>query len=81
MATSSTDTTPEAEAVQLNLLRDAPPWRKLEMAFALNLSLKNLILANAGAASLAESRRHFAERCLGSELAEKAYGPMPSTLE
>jgi hypothetical protein len=74
-----TDTSPEAGAVQLQLLREAPPWRKLEMTFALNRALKNLIIANTDTRSAAETHRAFAERWLGSDLAEKAYGRRPST--
>ena len=74
-----TDTTPEAEEVQIKLLREAPPWRKLEMAFALNRTLKRLMVANIEAESPAEIHRAFAERWLGSDLAERAYGASPST--
>ena len=73
------DTTLEAEEVQLKLLRDAPPSRKLDMAFALNRTLKRLIIASVGAESPADIHRAFAERWLGSDLAERAYGAGPST--
>ena len=76
-----TDTSPEAEAVQLDLLRQAPPWRKLEMTFSLNRSLRELVIANIRDATPAARQRLFADRCLGPELAEKAYGPLPSTLK
>jgi hypothetical protein len=36
------DTRPEAEAVLIDLLRNAPSWRKLEMIDQLNQSVKLL---------------------------------------
>jgi hypothetical protein len=39
------DTRPEAEAVLIRLLREAPPWRKLEMVDELNRSVKMLALS------------------------------------
>ncbi len=37
------DTRPEAEAVLIYLLREAPPWRKLEMMDQMNQAVKLLI--------------------------------------
>ena len=73
-----TDTTPDAEEVQIALLREASAWRKLEMAFDLNRTLKRLMIANLDFESPDEIRFAVAERWLGSELAEKAYGVNPS---
>ncbi|MCC6605659.1 MAG: hypothetical protein IT327_20800 [Anaerolineae bacterium] len=74
-----TDTSPETEKVLNDLLRQAPVWRKLEMMSQLNQTAKQLVLAglkeqypNADAACL---HRHLADRLLGSELAEKVFGP------
>ena len=39
------DTRPEAEAVLIRLLREAPPRRKLEMVDELNRSVKMLALS------------------------------------
>ena len=39
------DTHPEIEAMQIQLLREAPAWRKLEMLAELNASAKILALS------------------------------------
>lgn len=74
-----TDTSPETEKVQNDLLRQAPVWRKLEMMSQLNRTAQQLVLTrlkeqypNADAACL---RRHLADRLLGRDLAQKVYGP------
>ena len=74
---SLSDTNSEAEELQLELLRAAPPWRKLEMAFALNRTLQGLIAANVSG-SPSEIQRALAERWLGAELAKRAYGDPPT---
>lgn len=38
----SPDTSPDAQCVLIRLLRDAPPWRKLEMVAQLNTSRRSL---------------------------------------
>jgi len=74
------DTRPEAEAVLLDLLRQAPPWRKLHMVAELNRAVRTLALSGLRArypeASPEELRRRLADILLGPELAEKAYGPL-----
>ena len=45
MRTQSPDTSPEAERVLLDLLRQAPAWRKLSMVEDTNRSVKDLLLA------------------------------------
>jgi hypothetical protein len=74
-----TDTDPEAERVLTELLRKAPPWRKLEMLEDLNRTAKQLAMVGLRArfpgATEAELKRHLADLLLGPELAEKAYGP------
>jgi hypothetical protein len=75
------DTSPEAEAVLLSLLRQAPPWRKLKMVAQINRSVRGLALAGLRQrhpqASEAELHRRLADMVLGPETAEKAYGPLP----
>ena len=75
-----TDTTPEAEQVLIELLRQAPIWRKLEMMGQLNVMAKSLALNNLRRqyphASEAELRRHLADRLLGPELAAAVYEPL-----
>jgi len=81
MSTLFPDTRPEAEAVLIRLLREAPPWRKLEMVDQLNQSVKLLVLTGLQqrfpAASEAQLHRHLAGLLLGEDLACKAYGTLP----
>lgn len=39
------DTHPRMEAMQVKLLRETPPWRKMEMLAELNLAARELALA------------------------------------
>ena len=79
MVTSSPDTSPEAEAVMLEVLRRMPPWRRLELLDDACRMTREL--ARAGL-----RRRHptadpqvidrlLMDLLLGEELAELAYGP------
>ena len=65
------------EALQIELLRTAPPWRKMEMLAALNRSARSLALAGLRQrhpqASEAELRRLLADLLLGPDLARKIY--------
>ena len=45
MSTLFPDTHPEAERVQIELLRQAPAWRKLEMVGQLNQTVRTLALS------------------------------------
>ena len=69
-----TDTSPEAEEVLLELLRDAPPWRKLELVCDLNRALRQLVLSKLAQSypdkSESELRVLLAERLYGTEVAE-----------
>lgn len=80
MATLSPDTSPEAEAVLLDLMRKTPPWRKMELLSSLNATARKLALAGLRQrhpnASEKELRRRLADLLLGPELALKAYGPL-----
>ncbi|MFN8445202.1 MAG: hypothetical protein U0175_30720 [Caldilineaceae bacterium] len=73
------DTTPEAEAKLIELLRAAPPWRKIEMMEQLNRRMKMLLMAGLKQrhpnADDAELRRRMADLLLGPELASTVYGP------
>jgi hypothetical protein len=85
MATLFSDTSPEAEAVLIELLRTAPPWRKLQMMNRLNASLRTLALSRLRQrhpqASAAELRCRLADMRLGSELAAQIYGPLEASIE
>jgi hypothetical protein len=75
-----TDTRPEAEAVLIELLRQAPGWRKLKMVNQLNASVRTLALSGLRQrypdANENELRRRLADLLFGPELAEKVYGPL-----
>jgi hypothetical protein len=75
------DTRPEAEAVLIRLLREAPPWRKLEMVDQLSQSVKLLALSGLKTRYPYENeallRRRLAGLLLGEELARKVYGCLP----
>jgi hypothetical protein len=79
MTTLFADTEPEAERVLVELLRQAPASRKLEMLGQMNaavrqLALQGLRVRHPGATE-AELRRYLADLLLGPELAARAYGP------
>jgi hypothetical protein len=72
------DTDPAMEAMQIQLLREAPPWRKMELLAGLNVSAKTLALSGLRRrypdANPEELRRRLAVLLLGDELARKVYG-------
>lgn len=82
MRTQSRDTSPEAERVLIELLRQAPAWRRLQLADRMSSTVRNLSLAGLRArhprANEAELRRRFADIHLGPELAAQVYGPRPA---
>lgn len=81
MRTQSPDTSPEAERVLIELLRQAPPWRRLQLTDRMSAMVRSLSWAGLRArhpgASEAELRRRFADIYLGEALAAKVYGPRP----
>jgi len=74
------DTTPEAEAILVDLMRQTPGWRKLQMVGQLNRMVRGNLLSGLRKrypdASEAELRRRTADILLGPELALKVYGPL-----
>lgn len=74
------DTSPETEQVLFAMLRHMPAWRKLDLVAQLNQTVRELALGGLRErypqAAQAEIRRRLADLVLGSELAEKAYGPL-----
>lgn len=70
-----TDTDPEMEALQVQLLRGAPSWRKMEILARLNASARAIALAGLHQrfpqAEEAELRRRLADLLLGPDLARK----------
>jgi hypothetical protein len=74
MRTQSPDTSPEAERVLIELLRAAPPWRRLQLATQMSSTARKLALAGLRLrhpdSSIDEFRRLKAELFLGSELSK-----------
>jgi hypothetical protein len=74
------DTHPDAEAVLIRMLREAPPWSKLEMVVLLNESVR--LLAQTGLRQrLPEEnddqiRTRLADLLIEEELAVKVYGTL-----
>lgn len=79
------DTDPQARRVLVKLLKQAPPWRKLELMGQLNAMARELVLSDIREshpnATPAEVRRYLADRLLGPELAEQVYGSWEKTKE
>ncbi len=78
MAALSSDTHPKMEALQIELLRQASPTRKMNMLAQLNASARLLALTGLRSqypgASEAELRRKLADLLLGEDLARKFLG-------
>ena len=74
------DTHPEIEAFQIQLLRETPTWRKVDMLGQMYLTMKALAYQGLAQrhpeASENELRRRLAGVILGEELAEQVYGPL-----
>ena len=80
MTTLFTDTHPKAEQVQIELLRRAPAWRKIQMVAQLNETIRTLALSGLRqrhpGASESQLRRLLADLILGEALATRVYGPV-----
>ncbi len=78
-----TDTAPEVERLQIELLRAMPPGRKLLLAADLSAAVKALALAGVRArypgAAEAEVRSRLAVLLLGEALARQVYGELPGS--
>jgi hypothetical protein len=76
----SLDTRPEAERVQIDLLRQAPAWHKLHIVGQMNQAVRILALSGLcqryPQATPEELRRRLADLWLGPELAARVYGPL-----
>ena len=72
------DTHPKMEALQIQLLREVPAWRKMEMWVSLNDAAQELALAGLRRRypniSQKDLRRRLADILLGKDLAQKVYG-------
>ncbi len=73
------DTSPEAELVQLEILRKKTPAEKLQMVSRLNATLRTLMLSGIAMRhpdfSEEQRRRKMMDQLLGETLAEAVYGP------
>ncbi len=74
------DTHPDAERAQIDLMRTTPVWRKMGLLAQLNqtarlFALSGLRRRHPGATEQ-EIHRRLADLILGSELAERVYGPL-----
>ncbi len=78
MSALFSDTHPKMEALQIRLLRQTSPTRKMQMLAQLNASAQLLALTGLRSqfpqAGEAELRRRLAGLLLGEELARKVYG-------
>jgi len=78
MATLFRDTSPKMERLQIELLRQAPAWRKLQMVGQLNQTVQTLALSGLKQrhpqATPAQLHRKLAELVLGATLAQQVYG-------
>lgn len=74
------DTSPKIEQLQLDLLRNAPSWKKANMWAQMVQTMKILALRGLKQrypeAPEKEIQRRLAGLLLGEELAEKVYGPL-----
>jgi hypothetical protein len=75
------DTHPDILRLQIEQLRQMPPWRKLALVGEMNRTVHALALAGLRQRYPGESperlRRRLADLLLGAELAARAYGPLP----
>ena len=81
MATRLTDTSADAERVQIEILRSMPSWRKFQLWNDLNMAMRKVALAGLSQrfplATPQELHRRMATILLGPELATQVYGPEP----
>jgi len=81
MTPKISDTTPEAERVQIQILRSMPSWQRFKLINDMIVTSRKLALAGLRErfpnASERELRRRLATLLLGSELAARVYGPEP----
>jgi phage gp29-like protein len=80
MTSYYSDTHPRMEALQVKLLRDTPPWRKMEMLAELNKAARELALAGLRQrypeADETTLVRYLGNILLGSDIAGRVYAEM-----
>ena len=76
-----TDTHPDAERVQIEILRAMPSWKKFELISDMIVTSRKLVQSGLRdrfpEAGEDELRRRLATVLLGPEVAAKVYGPEP----
>jgi hypothetical protein len=81
--TLSRDTDPRAEAVQIEILRRMPSWRKVQLLDDAIQTGRALALAGLRArhpeATPEEIQRRLMDLLLGEELARRVYGPLEAS--
>lgn len=74
------DTNPKITKKLIEMLRDVPPARKLEMVGEMNLTVKTLMMAGLKSRYPSDSpeilKRRLADLILGPETARKVYGEL-----
>jgi hypothetical protein len=77
MSTLFPDTHPKMEALQIDLIRRMPSWKKISIMEGLNETVKTLAISGIKErhpnATPQEIHRMLAELILGAELAQKVY--------
>jgi len=77
MSVLSSDTHPKMEALQIQVIRHMPAWKKISMVNDLNETIKTLAVSGIKErhpnATPQEIHRILAELILGAELARKVY--------
>jgi len=85
MSTLLPDTSPESERILVDLLRNAPPWRKIKMVMDLNRVIHDLNIYGLRklyhTADEPEIKCHKTDLLLGADLAERAYGSIARELD
>ncbi|OGO27566.1 MAG: hypothetical protein A2Z16_01260 [Chloroflexi bacterium RBG_16_54_18] len=75
------DTPSEVEKLQIELIRQMPPWKRLYLAGQMIQTVRLLNLSGLRRrypeASVAELKRRLADLWLGPKLAARVYGPLP----
>ncbi len=75
-----TDTHPKMEALQIKLLRETPPWRKMEMLAELNEAARELALAGLRQrnpeADETKLLRYLGNMLLGEDIAGRVFAEL-----
>ena len=73
------DTDPAFEELQIDLLRQAKPWKKLEMVWEMNAAVRTMLLSGLRSRHPDEPpeaiERRLADLILGADIAQRVYGP------